>query len=63
MKKLKVKIVKTQDQKQTPNAYKTLRFIVDSNGGLTDQQIKCLTELIDGGFIEAINNHELIMHN
>ena len=44
-------------------AYKALNFIIKSNGGLTDKQIESLEELIDGGFIEAINNYELRIHN
>ena len=44
-------------------AHKALDFIIDSNGGLTDKQIESLEELIDGGFIEAINNYELRLHN
>ena len=44
-------------------AEKTLQFIIDSNGGLTDKQIEVLLELIDGGYIEAINDYELRIHN
>ena len=44
-------------------AEKTLQFIIDSNGGLTQPQIKAIKELIDGGFIQAKNEYELIIHN
>jgi hypothetical protein len=44
-------------------ALEALEFIIDSNGGLTDKQIEALQELIDGGFIEAINDYELKIHN
>ena len=44
-------------------AEKTLQFIIDSNGGLTQTQIKAIKELIDGGYIKAKNEYELIIHN
>ena len=44
-------------------AEKALNFIINSNGGLTDKQIEVLLELIDGGYIEAINDYELRIHN
>ena len=44
-------------------AYKALEFIASSNGGLTDNQIKTLIELIDGGFITAIDECTLKMTN
>ena len=44
-------------------AYEALEFIADSNGGLTDEQIKTLIELIDGGFITAIDEFSLKMTN
>ena len=44
-------------------AHKALEFIVSSNGGLTDCQIEALRELIDGGFLEAIDNRTLKLHN
>ena len=44
-------------------AHKALDFIIDSNGGLTDCQIEALRELIDGGFLEAIDNCTLKLHN
>jgi predicted DNA binding protein len=44
-------------------ALEALEFIIDSNGGLTDKQIEALQELIDGGYIEAINDYELKIHN
>ena len=55
-----VKINKTSAEEK---AEKTLQFIIESNGGLTDKQIESLEELIDGGFIEAINGYELRIHN
>ena len=51
------------ERKKENNAYKTLQFIIESNGGLTDNQIEALQELIDGGYIEAINSYELRLHN
>ena len=62
MKKINVRIA-NPEQKKENNAYKTLQFIIDSNGGLTDNQIEALQELIDGGYIEAINSYELRLHN
>ena len=44
-------------------AHKALDFIIDSNGGLTDCQIEALRQLIDGGFLEAIDNCTLELHN
>ena len=44
-------------------AHKALDFIIDSNGGLTDYQIEALRQLIDGGFLEAIDNCTLKLHN
>ena len=57
---MKVIINKTSQEKK---ALKTLQFIIDSNGGLTQSQIKAIKELIDGGFIQAKNEYELIIHN
>ena len=59
-----VKINKLLKEEQNENkAIKALQFIIDSNGGLTKKQIEALHELIDGGFIEAINDYELRIHN
>lgn len=44
-------------------AYEALEFITDSNGGLTDSQIKVIIELIDGGFITAVDEFSLKMTN
>lgn len=44
-------------------AYEALEFISDSNGGLTDEQIKTIIELIDGGFITAVDEFSLKMTN
>lgn len=44
-------------------AYEALEFIASSNGGLTDNQIKVIIELIDGGFITAIDEFSLKMTN
>ena len=55
-----VKINKTSAEEK---AEKALNFIINSNGGLTDEQIEVLQELIDAGFIEAINGYELRIHN
>ena len=44
-------------------AHKALDSIIESSGGLTDCQIEALRQLIDGGFIEAIDNGTLILHN
>ena len=55
-----VKINKTSAEEK---AEKALNFIIESNGGLTDKQIESIEELIDGGFIEAINDYELRIHN
>ena len=44
-------------------AHKALDSIIESSGGLTDCQIEALRQLIDGGFIEAINDYELRIHN
>lgn len=61
---MKVKVNKISKEEQSENkAIKALNFIIKSNGGLTDKQIESLEELIDGGFIEAINNYELRIHN
>ena len=57
---MKVIINKTSQERK---AEKTLQFIIDSNGGLTQTQIKAIKELIDGGYIEAINDYELKIHN
>ena len=56
-------LVKINKVSAEEEAEKTLQFIIDSNGGLTDKQIEVLQELIDGGFIEAINGYELRIHN
>lgn len=55
-----VKINKTSAEEK---AEKTLQFIIDSNGGLTKKQIEALQELIEGGYIAAINEYELKIHN
>ena len=44
-------------------AHEALDFIIESNGGLTDCQIEALRELIDGGFLEAIDDYTLKLHN
>lgn len=44
-------------------AHEALDFIIESNGGLTELQIEALRELIDGGFLEAIDNCTLKLHN
>ena len=44
-------------------AHEALDSIIESSGGLTDCQIEALRQLIDGGFIEAINDYELRIHN
>jgi len=47
-------------------AKRTLQWIIEANGGLTDNQIKVLEQLIDAGYIEADKkypNHRLIIHN
>ena len=44
-------------------AHNALDSIIESSGGLTDCQIEALRQLIDGGFIEAINDYELRIHN
>ena len=44
-------------------AHEALDFIIEANGGLTDCQIEALRELIDGGFLEAIDNCTLKLHN
>lgn len=44
-------------------AYEALEFIAESNGGLTDEQIKTIIELIDGGFITAIDEFSLKITN
>ena len=62
MKRINVRIASPERKKEN-NAYKTLQFIIDSNGGLTDNQIEALQELIDGGYIEAVNSYELRLHN
>lgn len=49
--------------KHENEALKTLDFIVKSNGGLTENQIECIKELIEGGYIQAKNQCELIIHN
>lgn len=56
-------LVKINKISAEEKAEKTLQFIIDSNGGLTDKQIEALQELIDGGYIEAINDYELRIHN
>ncbi len=46
-------------------AKRTLNWIVEANGGLTDNQIKVLEQLIEGGYIEVDKNHpnhQLIIH-
>lgn len=61
---MKVKVNKISKEEQSENkAIKTLNFIINSNGGLTDRQIESIEELIDGGYIEAINDYELKIHN
>ena len=61
---MKVKVNKISKEEQSENkAIKALNFIINSNGGLTDKQIESIEELIDGGFIEAINDYELRIHN
>ena len=44
-------------------AHEALDFIIESSGCLTELQIEALRQLIDGGFIEAINDYELRIHN
>lgn len=44
-------------------AYEAFEFIASSNGGLTDEQIKTIIELIDGGFITAVDEFSLKMTN
>ena len=44
-------------------AHEALDFIIESSGGLTDCQIEALRELIDGGFLEAIDDCTLKLHN
>ena len=44
-------------------AHEALDSIIESNGGLTELQIEALRTLIDGGFLEAIDNGTLILHN
>ena len=56
-------IYKRHELIELMQAYEALEFIASSNGGLTDNQIKVIIELIDGGFIEAINDYELRIHN
>ena len=61
---MKVKVNKISKEEQSENkAIKALNFIINSNGGLTDKQIESIEELIDGGYIEAINDYELRIHN
>ena len=61
---MKVKVNKISAEEQSENkAIKVLNFIIDSNGGLTDEQIEVLQELIECGYIEAINDYELKIHN
>ena len=61
---MKVKVNKISKEEQSENkAIKALNFIINSNGGLTDKQIESIEELIDAGFIEAINEYELRIHN
>ena len=62
MKRINVRIASPERKKEN-KAIKALNFIINSNGGLTDNQIEALQELIDGGFIEAINDYELKIHN
>ena len=57
---MKVKINKTSAEEK---AIKALNFIINSNGGLTNEQIEILQELIEFGYIEAINDYELRIHN
>lgn len=56
-------ISKQHELVELMQAYEALEFITDSNGGLTDGQIKVIIELIDGGFITAIDEHSLRMTN
>lgn len=56
-------LVKIKKISKEEKAGKALQFIIDSNGGLTDKQIGALQELIDGGFIEAIDDCTLRIHN
>ena len=47
-------------------AKRTLHWIIETNGGLTDNQIKVLEQLIDAGYIEADKkhpSHRLTIHN
>ena len=44
-------------------AHEALDFIIESSGCLTELQIEALRTLIDGGFLEAIDNGTLILHN
>ena len=44
-------------------AERALNFIVESNGGLTNKQVTVLQELIESGYIEAIDNYTLTIHN
>ena len=61
---MKVKVNKISKEEQSENkAIKALNFIINSNGGLTDYQIEALRQLIDGGFLEAIDNCTLKLHN
>ena len=61
---MKVKVNKISKEEQSENkAIKALNFIINSNGGLTTKQIEILQELIECGYIEAINEYELKIHN
>ena len=44
-------------------AHEALDFIIESSGCLTELQIEALRTLIDGGFLEAIDNCTLKLHN
>ena len=44
-------------------AHEALDSIIESSGGLTDCQIEALRQLIDGGFLEAIDDYTLKLHN
>ena len=44
-------------------AHEALDFIIESSGCLTELQIEALRTLIDGGFLEAIDNGTLVLHN
>ena len=44
-------------------AHEALDFIIESSGCLTELQIEALRTLIDGGFLEAIDDYTLKLHN